>query len=265
MPIPFVLMAAPFVAGAIQSGVANRKANKMQGEVQAAQGRVNELLEQRPDVIDKSEDIRGLKSMVSNPYANLGVATQAAEMQAEQTDIALANTLDAMMTTGAGAGGATALAQAAAQSKRGISASIESQEAANNKLRAEGQAAAQQQLMNIESSAISEEIAAFGRQDVRDQAAIDRAFGESDFLRSRQMQLQDAGDAAMMAGITGSINVASQLAGDGGLGGGSRSNTGGNTGFGSYSDYLSNPDQYNVGFGAGGGVLSESEFLKYTQ
>ena len=261
MPIPFVLMAAPFVAGAIQSVVANRKANKMEGDVQAAQGRVNELLEQRPDVIDKSEDIRDLKSMVSNPYANLGVATQAAEMQAEQTDQALANTLDTMMATGTGAGGATALAQAAAQSKRGISASIESQEVQNNKMRAQGQQQMQQQLMGIEQAAISEEIAAFGRQDARDQAAIDRAFGESDFLRSRQMQLQDAGDAAMMAGITGSINVGSQLAGDGGFGGGSRSNTG----FGSYSDYLSNPDQYNVGFGAGGGVLSESEFLKYTQ
>ena len=212
MPIPFVLLAAPFVAGAIQSVVANRKANEMEGDVQAAQGRVNDLLEQRPDVIDKSADIRDLKSMVSNPYANLGVATQAAEMQAAQTDQALANTLDAMKATGVGAGGATALAQAAAQSKRGISASIESQEAQNNKMRAQGQQQMQQQLMGIEQAAISEEIAAFGRQDARDQAAIDRAFGESDFLRSRQMQLQDAGDAAMMAGITGSINVGSQLA-----------------------------------------------------
>jgi len=86
-------------------------------------------------------------------------------------------------------------------------------------MRAQGQQQMQQQLMGIEQAAISEEIAAFGRQDERDQAAIDRAFGESDFLRSRQMQLQDAGNAAMIAGITGSINVGSQLAG------GSNSNT----------------------------------------
>ena len=31
--------------------------------------------------------------MISNPFANLGVATQAAEMQAEEADMALANTL----------------------------------------------------------------------------------------------------------------------------------------------------------------------------
>jgi hypothetical protein len=51
--------------------------------------------------------------MITNPYENLGVATQAAEFQAEQADIALANTLDTLLATGAGAGGATALAQAA--------------------------------------------------------------------------------------------------------------------------------------------------------
>ena len=57
----------------------------------------------------------------------------------EQSDIALANTLDTLRATGAGAGGATALAQAALQSKQGVAASIESQEAQNEKLRAQGQ------------------------------------------------------------------------------------------------------------------------------
>ena len=40
---------------------------------------------------------------VSNPYQNLAVATRAAEMQADQTDLALANTLDQLRQTGAGA------------------------------------------------------------------------------------------------------------------------------------------------------------------
>ena len=44
-----------------------------------------------------------------------------------------------------GAGGATALAQAAAQSKQGISASIEQQETQNQKLRAQGEQTLQQQ------------------------------------------------------------------------------------------------------------------------
>ena len=60
-------------------------------------------------------------------------------MQIEQSDIALANTLDTLRATGSGAGGATALAQAALQSKKGVSASIENQEAANEKAKAQGE------------------------------------------------------------------------------------------------------------------------------
>ena len=100
------MIAAPIVGGFVNKAISNRKAKKMEGEIQSAQGQVNKLLSERQDVIDKSDDIRALKSMVSNPYANMGVATQAAEMQAEQTDQALANTLDTMMATGTGAGGA---------------------------------------------------------------------------------------------------------------------------------------------------------------
>jgi hypothetical protein len=89
-----------------------------------------------------------LSGMISNPFANLGVATQAAEMQAEEADLSLANTLDTIRATGAGAGGATALAQAALQSKKGVSASIEQQESNNEKLKAEGAAKMQEQKMS---------------------------------------------------------------------------------------------------------------------
>lgn len=89
-----------------------------------------------------------LSGMISNPFANLGVATQAAEMQAEEADLSLANTLDTIRATGAGAGGATALAQAALQSKKGVSASIEQQESNNEKLKAEGTAKMQEQKMS---------------------------------------------------------------------------------------------------------------------
>jgi hypothetical protein len=88
--------------------------------------------------------------MVGNPFANLGVATQAAEMQAEEADISLANTLDTLRSTGASAGGATALAQAALQSKKGVSASIEQQEVNNEKLKAQG--AADQQRAKLEEA-----------------------------------------------------------------------------------------------------------------
>jgi len=81
-----------------------------------------------------------LSNNMSNPMMNLSVATNAAEMQAEEADIALANTLDTLRATGASAGGATALAQAALKSKKGITANIEAQEVANEKLRAQGEA-----------------------------------------------------------------------------------------------------------------------------
>jgi len=85
-----------------------------------------------------------MSSQLTNTYANIGVATQAAEMQIEEADIALANTLDTLRATGSGAGGATALAQAAARSKKEVSASIEQQEAGNEKLRAQGEDQLQQ-------------------------------------------------------------------------------------------------------------------------
>ena len=89
------------------------------------------------------ENLSGMASDTSgnlkNRYANIGVATQAAEMQIEEADISLANTLDTMRATGASAGGATALAQAALRSKKGVAASIEQQEAQNEKLRAQGE------------------------------------------------------------------------------------------------------------------------------
>ncbi len=206
-------VAAPLVIGGITKVINDNKAAAMQDDILAAQGVVNDLLDNREDVYDASGKIRDMKSMVKNPYENLGVATQAAEMQAAQTDQALANTLDTVQATGMGAGGATALAMAAAQSKKGIAASIEQQEAQNEKLKAQGAVQANQQLMNLESQAISAEERAAAGEDARVQAQIDRAYGESDFLRSRQMGIEDAGDAALMAGVTGATSVLSSVAG----------------------------------------------------
>ena len=88
------------------------------------------------NVSSMAEDLSG---MMSNPYLNLGVATQAAEIQMEESDLALAATLDTLRATGASAGGATALANAALKSKKGVSATIEKQEADNAKLAARGE------------------------------------------------------------------------------------------------------------------------------
>jgi len=208
-------VAAPLVVGGIQMAINNKKAKDMEGDLQAAQGNINRLLADREPVYDASGKIREMKDSVQNPFANLGVATQAAEMQAEEADIALANTLETVKATGMGGGGATALAQAAARSKKDIAASIESQEAQNNRLKAQGEQQKQQQLLNLESQAISAEERAAAGRDARVQAQLDRAYGESDFLRSRQMGLEDAADAAMMAGISGATSVLSSAASSG--------------------------------------------------
>jgi hypothetical protein len=86
----------------------------------------------RQEPINPYEDL-------TNPYANIQIATRATEMQAEQADISLASSLDTLRATGASAGGATALARAAAQSKRGVAANIEKQEQTIAQLRAQGE------------------------------------------------------------------------------------------------------------------------------
>ena len=130
---------------------------------------------------------------MTNEFANLGVATQASEFQAEEADIALANTLDAMKASGAGAGGATALAQAALKSKRGISASLQQQETANQKKAAEGADAVQKmkakgemQKFNIQDRRDEADVAA-AQQDMRDQQA------RVDAARAAQLEI-DMGD-----------------------------------------------------------------------
>lgn len=218
MPVPLLVIAAPLIIGGIQKAVSQHKANKMENDISSANGVVTNIMNNRDDVYDASDKIRDMKDLVSNPYANLGVATKAAEMQAEEADMALANTLDTVRAGGFGGGGATALAMAAAKSKQGVSASIEQQEADNNKLRAEGETQKQQALINLESQAISAEERAAAGEDDRVQAELDRAYGEVDFLRSRQLGLEDAGDAALMAGISGSTSALTSAIGPGGSG-----------------------------------------------
>ena len=159
-------------------------------QTSADRGRLEELLQNNADEVQgkqialdaalaaRKEAFNPYADM-TNEFANLGVATQAAEFQAEESDIALANTLDAMQASGAGAGGATALAQAALKSKRGISASIQQQEAANQKAAAQGAADVQRQKAEGEKYK-------FAIEEQRANADIDRAAKELDNQRARR-------------------------------------------------------------------------------
>ena len=179
----------------------NRKAEEE--KAQDLENRIAEFEAARQPVINQSEEIRALKSQVFNPYANLGVATKAADLQIQQTDQALANTLDTIQATGAGAGGATALARMAAKSKAQVSASIEKQEADNNKLRARGEADALKQKLEIEKSAIREEAAAWGRQETRDLTTLDRLAGLQENAQAQAQAYEQQTYDAIAGGVEG--------------------------------------------------------------
>jgi hypothetical protein len=170
--------------------------------------------------------IADMKDNLSNPYASLGVATQAAEIQMEQTDIALANTLDTLQASGASAGGATALAQAAKQSKKEVSANIEQQEAQNEKLRAQGEESLQAKEMQLTQMEMAESARVqnaeaqgkafvYGAQEARDVATLDRMSGQESQARADMANAQTAQQAATGAMISGVSSAATGLLGSG--------------------------------------------------
>ena len=160
-------LAVSGIGAAVAAGTAKKQARHAKSEKGRAEAKMESIRDSRQDIVNPYEGTKDLSSMakdlsgnLNNPFAQLGVATQAAEIQMEQSDIALANTLDTLRATGASAGGATALAQAALQSKKGIAASIEGQEAQNQKLKAQGEQQLNQQKMSeqqrLQGIAISE-------------------------------------------------------------------------------------------------------------
>jgi len=216
-------------AGALASFFSNPATIKAIGEIgvgifsanqaKNSRKRAESFLEDIKEIQDNRQDITNVYSSLSNPYSNienpyknLAVATQAANMQAEQADIALANTLDTLRETGKGAGGATALAQAALRSKKDISASIEQQEINNEKLKAQGQlnvdlAKAKGQLQ-IDTLKGKGEAARSQMQESRDLENIDRLqYSADSAARTQQNQLKNA--------ISGLIGGASGLTSSG--------------------------------------------------
>ena len=128
-----------------------------------------------------------METPIYNPYDNLSVANQANQIKMEETDKALANTLDTLRAQGASAGGATALAQAALRSKAGIAADIEKQEVGNERLKAQGEIMVQ-----------NAEMQRRGQQ-------MDYEQSKADQLRMEQFAYGER--AADMAGALGSLGL----------------------------------------------------------
>jgi ribosomal protein S8E len=180
-------------------------------------------------VKDLSSMAKDLSSMVSNPYANLGVATKAADIQIEQTDIALANTLDTLRATGASAGGATALAQAALQSKKGVAANLEQQEAQNDKLRAQGesklemlkmqeaqrlQTIGMSEAQRIQQAGVAGEQFMFSTRERRETEQLNRKQAQITNAAQTAVAASQGADAIYSAGLSSFGQIASSVAGN---------------------------------------------------
>ena len=233
MAEPLTMAGAALISGGIQvigsifgSGRRRRAERQAQDEQDRLQRKLSTLEASRQEITNPYSGVsnlsglaKDLSSTLSNPYANLSVATQAAEIQIEQADISLANTLDTIRSTGAGAGGATALAQAALQSKKGVSASIEQQEANNERLRAQGeqqldrmrmQEAARVQGLQITEGGRVQRLGAegqkfmFNKQEEREMQQLDRVSTQLSGAQARGMQAS-ADRRANQAGLIGGL------------------------------------------------------------
>ena len=206
-----------------QAKAASLEKNRLNAKITALEKNRQPIVNPYAGVTDISGMAQDLSGLMSNPFENLGVATQAAQIQIEEADIALANTLDTIRATGSGAGGATALAQAALQSKKGVAASIEQQESQNEKLRAQGEnqlqqmkISEQQRLQGVqmsEAQRIQQSEAAgqqfmFGAQEQRDMATLDRLSGQQSQSRADIAQANQNRASAFSGAMSGIGNIA---------------------------------------------------------
>ena len=200
--------AVKVLGGIFGASAAKREARRREAQARALEAKLNDLEANRQEIINPYEDVTNLSSMLSNPFNSLSVATQATEMQMEQTDIALANTLDTIRATGGSAGGATALAQAALQSKKGIAANFEQQEVANERQRLAGEQTLQQQRMaeaqRIQSAEVSGKQFVFNATEQREMQQLNRLSSQIGALRGAAAQAR-ADSTNMMMGAIGAV------------------------------------------------------------
>ena len=189
------------VAGMMGQKAAKAREKKAAHERNRLQLKLDNLEANRQDIINPFQD---MSAMISNPFANLSVATKAAEMKIEEADISLASTLDTLRATGASAGGATALAQAALRSKKGVAASIEMQEKQNEDKRAAGEKQKQDALMREGQRVQLGEAWEFGQREQREMQQLDRTASLLGASKQAEAQAQMDGTQAM-TGMLGSL------------------------------------------------------------
>ena len=202
---------------AIAAGKSKRRARR---QAKGKEAELRNLENNRQKIINPYENVKDLSSMVNNPFANLQVATKAAEIQAEEADISLANTLDTLRATGGGAANATALAQAALRSKQGISATIEQQEADNTRARAQGEARMQQikmaEAQRVQQADVAGKQFMFGVKEDREMQRMNRVAGQAQQARANEASAR-ASQYGALGSLAGSVMSFAGAAGSDGF------------------------------------------------
>jgi len=145
----------------------------------------------------------------TNPFAglenvaeDLTINQDAAQFQAQQTDAALAQALQAATLTGGAPGGAQAIAQAALRSKAGISADIARQEQANMAAR-------------VNQAAKLQQLEAQGEEDLQSQRYLQR--GELLNMSAAEKFAADQARATATQQLVGGVGIMAGSSGAGGV------------------------------------------------
>ena len=203
--------AASLAGSAIQAGTAAKQARKNRAAAREAQKKIDTLEENRQSVINPFDQMTSLADQVTNPFNNMQVATKAAEFQAEEADISLANALDQARAFGMAGGGATALARGALMSKRGISADIERQEARNQLAMAQAEERANRdrigEARRMQAMTSQGRAYQFETQENRDMARLDRLAGLQTNYTSAANQFSAQSAAAFGTAIPNAVQA----------------------------------------------------------
>lgn len=145
---------------------------------------------------------------LENVAEDLTINQDASQFQAQQTDAALAQSMQAAIASGGAAGGAQAIAQAALMSKRGISADIARQEQAN-------------EMARVKQAGQLQQLEAQGEEDIQSQQFLQQgellnmAAGRkaaADAARARSTQMLVGGFGEIAGGVASGVGGAEGFA-----------------------------------------------------
>jgi len=209
--------AGSIVSSVIAGSAAREEQRRAAREKKRLEKKMAQLEADRQDVINPYAGIQDLSSMITNPFANLSVATGAAEMKIEEADISLANTLDTMRATGASAGGATALAQEALRSKKDVANSIELQEKSNEDKRARGeekqQAALTAEQQRLQNADVQGRSFVYSENEKREMGQLDRTAGLLEMATGVEAQAKADALSAKLGAVGGITDTIGGIAG----------------------------------------------------